>query len=168
MDIEKSVQNYVDWLIAIGFMVAGAVFVVWPLQYLADGIEMASWEEKECIIDRFWFEQPEPNGYWHLHVRYYYRYDDKDYTSENLSLDAVDFMDIADAGPMVSEMTPGAEYTCFVNTDYPQESILFRPMKLEMFLWSVGLFFGVSFIIIGVIAFKGRVAHISTLVTGQK
>lgn len=154
MDIKKSIRIVVNLLIAVGLMTVGTIFVVWPVQYLGDGIEMSSWEEKQCVIDSFWFEQTKTSTYWNLHVRFYYTHKDKRYTSENLSLDAVDFIDIGDAGPLVSAMTPGTEHTCYINTGNPPEAILIRPMKLEMFIWAVGLFFGVSFFILGAIASK--------------
>lgn len=151
---EHLARGIMDSLIALLFVIFGVVFIVWPIEDLVDSTEIASWQESECIIDHFWFEQPEPDVHWELHVQYYYRYQDRGYASEKLSLGVMDYISQGDAAPLVSAMTPGAEHSCYVNPDNPHEAILFKPNWQEMFVWWTGLFFGFSLTVIGLIGFK--------------
>lgn len=147
-------QKAIDRMVSVLLLIGGVAFIVWPAGYVIDHARIASWEEKECLIDSFWFEQPENSGYHQLHVRFYYRHDDVGYTSENLSLDVMDYMHTADAGPLVSELTPGSEHTCYVNPEKPHQAILFKPMGLQVFIWWFGLLMGIGFFAIGMIIFK--------------
>jgi hypothetical protein len=69
----------------------------------------------------------------------------------------MDYMDTADAGPLVSAMTPGAEHSCYVNPDNPQEAVLLKPMGLQVFTYGFAFLMGLAWLVIGAIMFRNIV-----------
>ena len=124
-----------------------------------------NWQKTSCTIisSRLESRSSKNSSSYKIKAMFSYRFNDKDYTSENFDFSEVDYGSEYEMKKFISRYQPGQQVECFVNPENPNEAVVYRSILQFSFtgilIASCLFLFGLFALVFGTLKFRIWLSH---------
>ncbi len=147
--IKKYVEILILYVTSIFLILFGGYGVYRSGSYLINVIKLKSWVEAPCRVDNLWLIDKK-YAYPIIAGEFHYRWQGKDYASQNISLSTIYYHESLNNVVNVDGFNVGTELMCLVNPKNPEEALLRKSSWPRVLMSSVDFLFMVTLLLGGV------------------